>query len=171
MKNLLAITLVFILSLFIVGESRGEVKDTILSCVPTEPIEYPDDYIGTYGYATDAETSLFREKIFIHIYGGSKPTAHIYMDFYERDEGIYSVYEFNVDEFINKLRIQLKEDNNIWMDFLLQRETLSGEFSDLFWKMKYEIKCDILSSVYTIQEYADDHLKTYRDNRSKKNKL
>ena len=35
MKNLLAITLVFILSLFVVEESRGEVKRTILKCEVT----------------------------------------------------------------------------------------------------------------------------------------
>ncbi len=41
MKNLLAITLVFILSLFVVEESKGEIPDVMLRCevIWTEPIE------------------------------------------------------------------------------------------------------------------------------------
>ena len=43
MKNLLAITLVFILSLFVVEESRGDIPDVILKCGPLEDKQIFDE--------------------------------------------------------------------------------------------------------------------------------
>ena len=163
MKNLLAITLVFILSLFVVEESRSKVSNIILGC-------------EIFGTADDQLTGYFkyRYKTFFKINGGTSPTAIYYSYFGESIRGSmivdeYKKREYRIDEELSTLTLIMYKNDGYDVPlsnqddtnrYFLDRETLIGRTEGF--THSYD-QCEILPSTKTVTQYVDMHMERFED--------
>ena len=160
MKNFLTSTLVLFLSLFIVGESRGEIPDVILRCETlwTEPIE-------------DRYWNSLRFTVFYDIISSSN-TANSYKFDYVEILGVsWSKLPLKVSES-KDLRYLYFTDSYLGQ-YELDRETLILDTN-----LSTKSQCSVLSNEKTIDDYLENHGKVMqkyiddqRNNQLKKNKI
>ena len=164
MKNLLTLTLVLFLSLFIVGESRGEIPNVMLKCETlwTEPIE-------------DRYWNSLRFTVFYDIISSSN-TADLHSTLHSSDHfetrGVWwSKTPLKVSE--SKDLRYLYFTDSVLGEYELDRETLILDTN-----LSTMSQCVVLSNEKTIDDYLENHGKVMqkyiddqRNNQLKKNKI
>ena len=160
MKSLLAITLVFILSLFVVDESKGEIPDVMLRCevIWTEPIE-------------DRYWNSIRFTVF-YVINSLSNTANKYSSKHSETRGVWwSKLPFKVSES-QDLRYLYFTQSSLG-EYKLDRETLILDTN-----ISTMEQCFILSNEKTIDDYLEDYGKVMqeyidvqRNNQLKKNMI
>jgi hypothetical protein len=162
MKNLLAITLVFILSLFVVEDSRGEIPDVMLKC----------ERLGGGSY--EEEDRYWWNLRFTSFYNiiSLSGTANQYSAGISDTSGVWwSELTLKVSES-EDLRYLYLDDNK------LDRETLVLDLALKIMNIPMQYTCSILSNEKTIDDYLEDHGKVMqefidgaRNRQLKKNKI
>lgn len=171
MKNLFQIFIIFILSFFIIGESKAEVPDVILGC----------DIVSVHDFENDTY-HRFRYKTFIEIKGGSSPKANYYSYFRVRTQDSlldeYQKWEYRIREKLTEL-ILIRQNNGSdaaeSLLYIINRETLIGRKEGF--TESYD-QCEILSGSNPIEYYINNHivkfeayLRRERNEQIRKNKI